>query len=180
MIDAAAAVRRGGKEVQVTPLTLLAYALAIDSVVDAYHNGSLFEGTREIDAVHAAAFEANRHRGVRVVWRNFFGAARACPFCFSYHVAAAFLLLHLVGLAVGGAAQAVILSGVYLLAAGRLAWLGNGLLPGRLGYCRSLPQEAPRWDAGQHTGEDADEETAFGRSVGSVFNNRRRPGRTRD
>lgn len=111
------------------PVTFVAAALSIRAVVDAYHSGSLFEGRRSSDESRSEAFKAGFKR-------HFFAAARACEFCFGYHVAVpvAFVL----GLAAVSRPpwDKLVLAPVYALGAQHLAWIGNGLLPERLRYGR--------------------------------------------
>ena len=119
-------------------LTLVSYALAIGSIVGVYHNGSIFADLRARDEAAAGAFSAG-HR------RHFFAAARNCPFCMSYWCAITLTPLLIVSAALPAPWSRLSLLPIHALAAVRLSWIVDGLLPERLRYGAILQAlEKPR------------------------------------
>lgn len=99
-----------------TSLTsLIAYALAVGAVVDVVRNGSILAGLR-------ARIEA----GPEGLFKDLLG----CPFCLTYQAA---LWLTVLTAAAGRWSFDLI---VVALAAARVSWIVNGLLPSRLRYDR--------------------------------------------
>lgn len=106
-------------------------ALASGAVVDAWRNGSLFDSIRPKD-------DDERYP-------HWLRELLSCDFCLGHHVPWVLALATwAVAPAVPGPWDRLVSLPVYALAAGRAAWLLNGLLPGRLQY---LPIDGVR--AGQ-------------------------------
>ncbi len=108
--------------------------LAIGAIVDVWRNGSLFAGCRAFVEGMAAAYE----RGDRAPL-TFLAALLDCSFCLSVHVPAWLLLLQFLpalGLSQLGwvTAGRLWLLPSYSLAAFRLSWLLNGLVPDHVRY----------------------------------------------
>ena len=113
---------------------LLVLPLAAGAVIDVWRNGSIFAELRARNEMRTAAFE----RGEFSI-RNFVAALLDCSFCMSFHVPLWFVVtryLPAVLLEHSGWhrwAQVVLLPS-YCLAATRVSWLVNGLVPDHLRY----------------------------------------------
>lgn len=96
-----------------TPLDFIALTLAASAIVDVWFNGSIF-------ATQRAAIEDSE---------GFWAELLSCPFCLLHHTPWILIVLFVIP---GGAWMYP----VYALAATRLAWLVNGVLPPSLRFDR--------------------------------------------
>lgn len=102
------------------------YALASGALIDAWRNGSLFAPLRgRLEAMAAQSSE----------W-HFVAELVSCDFCLSFQVPFWLLLYFYVPGLVFPTAALFMQLPVFALAAARVAWLLNGLLPDRLKYLR--------------------------------------------
>ena len=113
---------------------LIVLPLAAGAIVDVWRNGSIFVEQRALTEVRATAFEL----GERTL-RNFLAALLDCTFCMSYHVPAWLLLTQYLPAVVlhyfsWHRTAWVLLLPSFSLAATRVSWLLNGLVPDHLRY----------------------------------------------
>lgn len=102
--------------------SLVVYALAAGAVVDLWRNGSLFAPLR---ARAESALPPGRLRELL-----------GCTFCLTFQAALWLVLLCRLPAAAWPAWAAFLEAGPAFLAAGRLSWLLDGLLPARLRHDR--------------------------------------------
>jgi hypothetical protein len=113
-------------------LDLLVAAIATNGLVDAWRNGSIF-------ADRQALLQAEQDSSDVDSWKYWRLELYLCAFCHSYHIGLLlFSSLLLVDCVPGGI---ILRALIYGLAAGRLSWLLNGILPRKLQYHRNPLQE---------------------------------------
>jgi len=121
-----------------TWLDFTALALAASGVVDVWKNGSIFALPRAI-AADAAEMDAVQDRRTL---RGTLGELLTCEFCLSHHTPWLLaVLFFLPALFVTGPWAFILKLPVYSLAATRLGWLLNAVVPPEAQYARANSDE---------------------------------------
>lgn len=112
-------------------LDLIALVLATGAIIEVWHKGSIFEGTR-------AKIEALQDVTDPDTWRGRWYELLMCPFCKSYHVPFWLLLALTLAASAGAAIEAGVRLVIYSLAATRLSNLIEAFLPDSAKYVPPL------------------------------------------
>ena len=114
-------------------LDFVAVVFATGAVIDVWHKGSIFQTARAYTEALQDVTDPESLKGRLLELLN-------CPFCKSYHVPVYLFLLLLAGDWFGATIAALVRALIYGLAATRVSWLINALVPNHVRYIPEFEQ----------------------------------------
>jgi hypothetical protein len=115
-------------------LDFVAVVFATGAIIEVWHKGSIFQNARAYTEALQDVTEPESLKGRLLELLN-------CPFCKSFHIPFYLFLLLLAGDNLGAIMSALTRAVVYGLAATRISWLLNALLPNRARYIPEFKEE---------------------------------------